>query len=78
MKSDLGSDHALWWPCDEFGRVCTVGTGPHGSLETVDALACVEHGAQHGVDGDCPHRCPVVLTAGQWQPGVAGSPTALA
>ena len=68
----------LWRPCDDFGHVCTVGTGSHGSLEMVDALACVGRGAQRGVDGDCPRRCPVVLTAGRWQPGAAGSPAALA
>ena len=68
----------LWRPCDDFGHVGTVGTGAHGSLEMVDALACVGRGAQRGVDGDCPRRCPVVLTAGRWQPGAAGSPAALA
>lgn len=68
----------LWRPCDDFGHVGTVGTGAHGSLEMVDALACVGRGAQRGVDGDCPRRCPVVLTAGRWQPEAAGSPAALA
>lgn len=59
-----------------MGHICTVGTGPHGSLQTVAAVACVERGAQRGVDVDCAPRCPVVLIAGRWQPGAAGSPAA--
>lgn len=41
-----------------------MGTGPRGSMETVDEILCVKRRVQRGVQADCPHCCPVVLAAG--------------